>query len=70
MRAHLDGQPEPVTVPGGVFTASRVSIDVFQREKQLAAIHIAVWLASDAARTPVVIQATLPFGNLRAELTK
>jgi hypothetical protein len=68
MRARRDGSPESVTVPAGTFTASRVSVTVFQNEKEVSAIHVAVWLASDAARTPVVLEATLPFGTLHAEL--
>jgi hypothetical protein len=68
MRARRDGSPESITVPAGTFTASRVSVTVFQNEKEVSAIHVAVWLASDAARTPVVLEATLPFGTLHAEL--
>jgi hypothetical protein len=68
MRAQRDSPGEAVTVPAGSFTASRISIRVFQHEKELTAIHIVVWLATDAARTPLVLQATLPFGTLRAEL--
>jgi hypothetical protein len=68
MRAKRDAASEPVTVPAGAFTASRISISVFQHEKEVSAIHIGVWLANDPARTPVVIQATLPFGTLRGEL--
>jgi hypothetical protein len=68
MRAQRDSPGEAVTVPAGNFTASRISIKVFQHEKEMTAIHIAVWLATDAAHTPVVLQATLPFGTLRAEL--
>ena len=68
MRAHREGAGEAVTVPAGNFTASRISVRVFQHEKEMTAIHIAVWLATDAAHTPVVLQATLPFGTLRAEL--
>jgi Protein of unknown function (DUF3108) len=69
MRAKRDSLAQPVTVPAGAFSASRITISVFQHEKEVSAIHIAVWLANDAARTPVVMQATLPFGTLRAELT-
>jgi len=70
MRARRDADAQPVTVPAGAFMASRISIGVFQHDKEISAIHIAVWLANDPARTPVVIQATLPFGTLRGELTK
>jgi Protein of unknown function (DUF3108) len=69
MRGHRDSDPQPVTVPAGVFAASRISVSVFQHDKEVSAIHIAIWLANDDARTPVIIQATLPFGTLRAELT-
>jgi hypothetical protein len=68
MRARRDTPGESVSVPAGSFTASRVSVSVFQHEKEVTAIHFAVWIASDAAHTPVVLQATLPFGTLRAEL--
>ncbi|MGH9494270.1 MAG: DUF3108 domain-containing protein [Candidatus Sulfotelmatobacter sp.] len=27
-----------------------------------------IWIANDPARTPVVIEANLPFGSVRAEL--
>jgi hypothetical protein len=70
MRGRRDTAPEPVTVPAGVFTAQRISISVFEHEKELQAIHIAIWLANDPPHTPVAMQATLPFGTIRAELTK
>jgi hypothetical protein len=68
MRARRDGPDEAVTVPAGNFTAPRISVTVLQHEKEVTAIHITVWVATDAAHTPVVLQATLPFGTLRAEL--
>ena len=68
MRARRDGPAESVTVPAGNFMASRISVRVFQHEKEMATIHIAIWVATDQAHTPVVLQATLPFGTLRAEL--
>jgi hypothetical protein len=68
MRARRDSSGEAVTVPAGSFTASRISVKVFQHEKEVTEIHIAFWVATDAAHTPVVLQATLPFGTIRAEL--
>jgi hypothetical protein len=41
---------------------------VFQYGKEVSAIHMVIWIADDKARTPVVIQADLPFGSVRAEL--
>lgn len=70
MRGHADSAPQPVTVPAGVYTAQRISISVFEHEKELTTIHIAIWLANDPAHTPVAMEATLPFGTVRAELTK
>jgi hypothetical protein len=68
MRARRDSPPQAVTVPAGSYSASRVSVTLFQHEKEMSEIHIAAWVAADAARTPVVLQATLPFGTVRAEL--
>lgn len=68
MRARRESPSEAASVPAGNFTASRISVRVFQHEKEVTAIHIALWLTTDAARTPVILQATLPFGTLRAEM--
>jgi hypothetical protein len=68
MRARCDTANETVIVPAGAFSASRVSISVFQYGKEVSAIHMVIWIADDKARTPVVIQADLPFGSVRAEL--
>jgi hypothetical protein len=68
MRARRDSPGESVSVPAGNFTASRISVSVFQHEKEMSVVHFAVWIASDSAHTPVVLQATLPFGTLRAEM--
>jgi hypothetical protein len=69
MRAGRQNPGETVNVAAGKFTAARIVIRVFQYEKELSAIHFALWLANDPARTPVLMQADLPFGSLRAELT-
>ena len=69
MRAQRDGPAQTVKVDAGSFSASRISVRVFQHDKEISAIHFVGWLANDAAHTPVLIQADLPFGSLRAELT-
>jgi Protein of unknown function (DUF3108) len=68
MRAQRDAGSETVRTGAGTFSAARVSIRVFQYDKEITAIRLTLWIANDAARTPVVIQAALPFGNIRAEL--
>jgi hypothetical protein len=68
MRAHCEVLSEPVKVAAGNFSAARIAVHVFQYEKELSTIRFEIWIASDPARTPVVIEANLPFGNIRAEL--
>ncbi len=68
MRAGRQTAGEVVTVAAGRFTTSRVVVRVFQYEKEVAGIRFVLWLANDAPRKPVVMQAELPFGNLHAEL--
>jgi hypothetical protein len=68
MRAQRNAPNETIKVNAGSFSASRISIRAFQHEKELSSIRFVVWLANDAARTPILMEADLPFGNLRAEL--
>lgn len=67
--AKRDASDEQVAIAAGTYSASRISIDPFQHEKPVPGVHLIVWIADDAARTPVLMQAQLPIGNLRAEIT-
>jgi len=69
MRASRDSAAEPVKVPAGAYSASRILIHVFQNQKELTDLRLTMWIASDSAHTPVAMQADLPFGAIRAELT-
>jgi hypothetical protein len=69
MRATREASAEPVEAPAGKFSATRVAIHVFQHNAEVSGISFAVWIASDRARTPVLMRADLPFGTLRVELT-
>jgi hypothetical protein len=60
---------ENVTVGAGSFTTMQVAIDLFQHQKPVPGVHLVAWVANDDSRTPVLLQAELPFGNIRAELT-
>ena len=68
IHAARDGASESVKVPAGAYSASRISIHVFQNQKEISDLHLTMWIASDSARTPVVMEADLPFGAIRAEL--
>jgi hypothetical protein len=68
MRAKIEASDEAVTVPAGSFSAARIAIRVFQGEKEVPGVSFAVLLTRDAAHTPVVMKAELPFGSLRVEM--
>lgn len=68
MRARIEGAADSIQVDAGSFTASRVSIRLFKNGAEDASVHFTIWLANDAARTPMQFAAELPFGDLRVEL--
>lgn len=68
MRARLDVPAETVAVAAGNFSVSKISIRLFQRGSEVPGTSCTAWLANDAARTPVLLVAEIPFGNLRVEL--
>ncbi len=68
MRAQLDVPAETVAVAAGNFSVSKISIRLLQRGKEVPGTSFTAWLANDAARTPVLMVAEMPFGSLRVEL--
>ncbi|MGA9882840.1 MAG: DUF3108 domain-containing protein [Candidatus Acidiferrales bacterium] len=68
MSARREDANEPVTVAAGQFSTSRISIQLYQYRRLVSGLHFEIWLANDAARTPVVMRADLPFGTIRVEL--
>jgi hypothetical protein len=70
IRVSRESVDESVKVAAGAYSAWHISLRVFQDQKELSAVRYGMWIASDAARTPVEMEADLPFGTLRAELTK
>ena len=59
-----------VAVAAGKFTATGLSIRPYINGKELADTKITLWIAQDAAHTPVLIEVELPFGTGRIELTQ
>lgn len=59
---------EKMTVAAGAFTTTQVSIDLTEHQKPVPGVHLVAWVAEDDTRTPVLLQAQLPLGNIRAEL--
>jgi hypothetical protein len=68
MRTRLEVPEEAIAVAAGNFSSAKISIRLFQRGKEVAGTSFTAWLAHDAARTPVLMVAEMPFGNLRVEL--
>jgi hypothetical protein len=68
IRADVEVPSGQVSVPAGQFTATRLAIHVSERGSELPDTHFWLWLAHDAARTPVLIEAEVPFGTARVEL--
>lgn len=69
MRARLEVPGETVAVAAGNFSVSKISIRLYQRGKEVVGMSFLAWLANDTARTPVLMTAELPLGNLRVGLT-
>ncbi len=69
MVASREVPSETVAVVAGNFSATRVSINLFERGKAAPESTFSIWLARDTTRTPILIEAELPMGNVRAELT-
>ena len=66
--ARIDTPQGTVTVPAGNFPAFRVSIQLFDHGKELTDTKLWVWFTKDASRTPVLVEADIPFGTARIEL--
>lgn len=58
-----------VMVPAGEFDASRVDVHLSERGQEVSDTSFSLWIAQDATRTPVLIEASLPLGTARVELT-
>ena len=70
VRARLTGKAEAVTVPAGDFTASKIDLQVFDNGVEAKDAHFTLYLANNAARTPVLLEAVMPFATARVELSK
>lgn len=59
-----------VQVPAGKFSTNTIEIKVFDNGTEMKDAHFTLYLAKDGARTPVLLEATLPFAQARVELVK
>ena len=68
MRAHLEAAKELVAVNAGNFLATRVLVREYQQGVEVKGQSLSICFANDAARTPILLEAEIPFGSVRIEL--
>ena len=66
--ASLAGSAQSVTVPAGTFNADKVEIRVFDNGQEMKDAHFFVYFAKNDARTPVLLEAEMPFASARVAL--
>jgi len=68
VRARQESASDPVAVDAGNFQATKVSLRLFEHGREVPHTGFLVWFAHNAARTPVLVLAEMPVGNVRVEL--
>lgn len=69
-RAKLAAASVAVEVPAGSYRASKIEIHVFENNVEMKDAFFTLYLANDTARTPVLLEAIMPFATARVELLK
>jgi Protein of unknown function (DUF3108) len=70
LRAKLAPGSATVNVPAGDYTASKIAIRVFEDGIEKKDASFTLYVANNAARTPVLLEAVMPFAIARVELLK
>ena len=68
VRASLAGASQSVTVPAGTYTTDKVEIRVFDSGAEMKDAHFFVYFAGNEGRTPVLLEAEMPFASARVGL--
>jgi len=66
--ASLAGSGQSVTVPAGTYSTNKVEIRVFDNGQEMNDAHFFVYFAKNEARTPVLLEAEMPFAAARVAL--
>jgi hypothetical protein len=70
VRASYTGGAENVTVPAGNFATSKIDLRVFDAGVEMKDAQFTLYLANNATRTPVLLEAVLPFATAHVALVK
>ncbi len=68
VRARQEAASEAVTLDAGNFQATKISLRLFEFGKAVPHTGFLVWFAHNPARSPVLMLAEMPVGNVRVEL--
>ena len=66
--ASLAGSGQSVSVPAGTYSTDKVEIRVFDDGQEMQDAHFFVYFAKNDARTPVLLEAEMPFAAARVAL--
>jgi Protein of unknown function (DUF3108) len=68
VRAKLVSAGEALTVPAGSYKTSKIEIRVFENGQEMKDAHFTMYFANNAARTPVQLEAIMPFATAQVQL--
>jgi Protein of unknown function (DUF3108) len=66
--ASLAGAGQSVTVPAGTYATDKIEIRVFDNGQEMKDAHFFVYFAKNDVRTPVLLEAEMPFASARVSL--
>ncbi|MGB8541061.1 MAG: DUF3108 domain-containing protein [Candidatus Acidiferrales bacterium] len=69
MRAQVEAAKEIVAVNAGNFSATRILVREYQHGVEVKGESLSISFANDAARTPILLEAEIPLGSVRIELS-
>jgi Protein of unknown function (DUF3108) len=70
VRASYAGTVDGIAVPAGNFATSKIDLYVFDDGTEMKDARFTLYLAANAARTPVLLEAVMPFATARVALVK
>ncbi len=68
VRAHLEVRSELIAAASTNLRATRIDVRLFEHGVEVPKTALSIWFADDDKHTPVLMEAAMPYGNVRAEL--
>jgi uncharacterized protein DUF3108 len=70
VHARFRGSAQKVSVPAGDFTTSKIELRIYDHGTEMKDSHFFLYLADNSSRSPVLLEAVLPFADARVELVR